>query len=33
MFKIFPSETRIVIYANYSLEYYDSLNYTIVDKL
>lgn len=32
MFKIFPSETRIVIYANDSLEYYDSLNYTIVDK-
>lgn len=33
MFKIFPSKTRMLISANDSLEYYDSLNYTIVDKL
>lgn len=31
MFKIFPYETKMFIYANASLEYYDSLNYTTVD--
>lgn len=32
MFKIFPYETRMLIYVNAPLEYCNSLNYTIVDK-